>query len=376
MRKFFFVAIVLFVSLGTTAQEGNPIFVGEQDFTANSKEATVLCYWFAKGDKIILNFSTNKDRELNRLYIFTSKRETLFDQSDLRSQTITIVNSGEDQFINFAFYGPSLGRQVNAKIERVPDSSEKEFFSTNRQLLKEYKREVFTYEIDSVVGMAPVERTPVKFEVFEDSYFVQEKLEEKKYKINGGGNRRFSVNAPADRTWIQDGDTKRLFACYQVVITAGAADNKFWKYAKLGVDIGTLGLNLAFPIAGTVAGIGINAAFDMYAPQPGGEPILFILSTEKESIDKFLENKGGYMYQDRGLVTAYSGTFEPFDALHLALRNLNISTQVEVTVGIYAVYQVVEMQKIEQDELLARPHSVKIQKQQERTKNVKRWSEH
>lgn len=369
MTKKICLLLLVFVTSHLYASDNQPVLLTERDITVKSKEPVQISYAMMKGDKARLIFTSRKDKSLDRLVILSDGKE-IYSGKDLKpSQTIDVMVP-ENSFVNFSFYSNSGSNDYSIRIERIAASADNLLFNTAIQKYKKYDTLRYEYYIDSVVGFTEPQKKAKNFRVVTGVEYESRKIEEKKHKINGQGLRGVLITKPADT--LKEGDKELVFIGYQLIITSAASEDKMWKYIGMGIDLGTLALSLAMPVAGTAGGLAVNTAFEMIGPQPNGEPVYYALMPNAAELEKFKNNKSASCYET-GLVTAYSATWPPLDTIAIGIKNLNLAAAINTSVAVYAIYQATQYATISSDILTVSPLTVRLKKSRSEIRNVKSW---
>jgi len=363
----FLLLVVLLYPL--SAQNEKVILVADRDITATKKIPVQLTYGLKKGDKLRLSLTTNKSKEIDLLKILVGNNQ-VFIKKDFVPTTPIELTIMETNFVHFIFEGPTFGRDISVKIERIPSNETDLYFNTALEIQKSYITTYQEYEEDSIIGYDKPEYRPNNFRVIDDVSYESKKIDEKKHKMKGGGNKGILIKKPQDT--IREPNKISVFIGYQVMITSAAAEDKMWKYIESGIDVGTLALSLALPVAGTVGGLAINTTFEMIGPQKNGEPVYYSIMEGQAELDQFLINKNPSCYE-YGSATGYSSTWPPYKSLAIGIRNLNIATDVQASIAVYGIYQVTSYKEEVQNTVILRPKIVKVKKKRTIVENKKQW---
>jgi hypothetical protein len=369
MRRKICLLLLVFITSHLFASDNQTVLLTERDITVKSKEPVQISYAMMKGDKARLIFTSKKDKSLDRLVILYDGKE-IFSGKDLKPSQPIEVSIPETSFVNFSFYSNSGSNDYSIRIERVAATTENLLFNTAIQQYKKYDTLRYDYYIDSVTAYTEPQKKAKTFRVVAGVEYESRKIEEKKHKISGQGLRGVMVTKPADT--IREGDKELVFIGYQLIITSAASEDKMWKYIGMGIDMGTLALSLAMPVAGTAGGLAINTAFEMIGPQENGEPVYYALMPNAAELEKFKNNQSASCYET-GLVTGYSATWPPLDTLAIGIKNLNLAAAINTTVAVYAIYQATQYANISSDILTISPVTTRLKKSRYEIRNVKSW---
>lgn len=372
MKKF--LGLLMFSSLLLSSiWAQNKVLVADRDLViSKSDNSIVWSYDFKSGDKILLTHSCKKEKnklELQNLLI-TQENNQLFNKMLPGEGKIEFVVPKTGK-VNFAFTSSRLFTQsLNVMIERIPQKIDDEFWEIKKVFKKYYDTTIVKYEIDSVVEYKTI-KTPKKFDYTANVDFFTTQIKSEKFNIKGLKNKSFSVTKPQQE--IIDSRGVATFKGYQVIITSAAGADAMWKAIGTGLDIGCLAMGIIFPVGGTVASGAAYQVFDMIGPQEGGEPVYFMITDQKENLDKFLNNDNTTRGYEFGLVTGYNATWRALDNLYIGLRNLNIAAEINVSVAVYAIYQFAYKGTVSQDIITVEPVTKKVSRQRTVITNNKKW---
>lgn len=370
MKTKFLIALLTIFSFSLTAQD--KILLADRDIKPTKDEPTHLTYGVHKGDKIIISLSTKKDKSIDKI-IIEEAGNTIFSKEDVDPTKPIELTAPETNFLHLYFYSNFFGQDISLKIERIPANEEVKLFNPSIYQYKKYDTSYVTYEIDSVVGYEEI-RTPKTFKVIKSAEYESIALKEEKVNLDGGQKKGFIFKKPEELIKTDYKEMKLMG--YQVIIMSEAGSAGMWDMIGTGVDIGCLCLSLAFPAAGTAAGLGVQTAFEMVGPQEGGEPVYYIITNDKKELDKFTDNDPdthAAIYES-GLATGYNGTWWAMDTLAIGIQNLNIAVEVDVSIAVYAIYQATIWEDIQQDIITVKPKTVKVKRVREVIENKKRWN--
>lgn len=354
---------MLCISLYGQTQE--PILVADRHCKAYKKETLRLIYSFKKGDKIIISIKTKKDKKL-RSFKVTQNKKVLVNKTNATSIDKMEIIVTESNWVNFNFNGPGTGREFDLKIWRIPSDESGKYFNTALQQYRKYDTTYVNYQIDSVLGYMPPIHQPQSFEVIKDVDYESVKMYEKKMNIKGVSKKSIFLTKPTDT--IKRPKKEMVLLGYQILITSAAGAESMWKAISVGVDIGSMFL-------GPAAGIAAGTAFDMIAPQDGGEPVKFMIMDNKRDLAKFMDSDYNTtpLQYETGLVTGMSATWWPMDTLAIGLENLNIYAEINVSITVFAIYQSTEWHTIKTDMVTIKPKTVKLTKTRQVIENKKWW---
>ncbi len=365
------ILIILIVLLNFSISAQDTILLADRDIKPTKDNPVSLHYGVHKGDKIIINLSTKRDKSIDYVEIGLAG-DPIIDKADVDPTKPIEFTVTETNFLNFKFYSNFLGQNISVKIERIPQSNDSKFFNPSIYKYKKYDTSYVTYEIDSVIDYEEI-RTPKTFKVIKSAEYESVELKEQKVNLKGGSKKGYLFTKPKEL--IKTDYKEMKFLGYQVMIFSQAGGKSMWKYIGLGVDVGCLCMSLAFPAAGTAAGLGVQTAFEMVGPQEGGEPVYYIITNDKKELDKFTDNDPdtrASIYES-GLATGYNGTWFPMDTLAIGVKNLNMAVEIDVSIAVYAIYQATIWEDIKQDIITIKPKTVKVERTREVIENKKYW---
>lgn len=370
MKKLSTIFILLFLSFMAFSQD--TILLADRDVKPTKNEPEKFIFGCQQGDKIIITFSTNRDKPITKIDIKQTGQILFSEEAVATNRTLEIITPNTD-FVHFYFYGKSMGQKMSIKIERIPAVDSGRFFNSALQIYKRYDTTYVEYEIDSVIGYDEI-RTPKTFRTIASSDYESVVMHEENLTLSGGDKKGVLIKKP--QTTIVTDDKEMKLVGYQVLISSAAGAAGMWDAIATGVDIGCLCMELFLPAGGTAASLGVDQAFQMIGPQEGGEPVYYAIMNDKKELDVFLDDNPDTqpLVYETGLVTGYNATWFPMDTLAIGLYNLNIAVEVDVTVAIYAIYQTTIWQNISQDIITIKPKTVKVKRVRQVIANKKYWN--
>ncbi len=353
--------LLVFTSFYSFAQS-DTILLTERNFKLTKKTPAKFIYGIQKGDKILVTFNNVQGKKINLINIY-QETESLYKKSgDINLDNLKLTAS-KTGFIFFEFSTKSK-RDCFLKVLRIPSDNKGKYFNTAVQINKVYDTTFVDYEIDSVVGYAPVQKELKTFRVIKDVSYESRELYKTDKTLDGGQKFGFFVTKPQDT--IKSANKEMVWLGYQVIITSKAGSQAMWDALAVGVDVGSLFL-------GPVAGIATGVAFDMVAPQEGGEPVEFRIMDNKENLDIFKKTGKGRAYEF-GLVTGYSATWKKMDTLAIGLQNTNIEVDIKTGVLVSALYQVTTWGEVSSNLMTIKPETVRVKRKIKVIKNNKTWA--
>lgn len=175
MKQFYLLLLLIF---STQSQaETNPINVVDLNFRMSAMSIHQLAYGFAKGDKIILNYTEERGKKLKNFEVLEYNGSNIysdFNVVSINNKELTIKKTG---IYIFKFESTSLARRIcKFKIDRIPVSEDLVSFNTT---VKERTLTDTTYTVRQ-------ERY-----IKSESYKVREITKNQQFYVNSGSNAFF-----------------------------------------------------------------------------------------------------------------------------------------------------------------------------------------
>lgn len=176
MKKNYLLLLLLTFSIQLQA-ETTPINVVDLNFRIQPMSIHQLAYGFAKGDKVIINYSEERGKKLKNFKVFEYNGSSIFSDFNLVSinnKEITIKRTG---IYIFKFESTSLARRIcKLKIDRIPISQDLISFNTT---VKERTVLDTTYTVKKEIY------------VKSEEYKVKEITQNQHFYVNSGSNAMF-----------------------------------------------------------------------------------------------------------------------------------------------------------------------------------------
>ncbi len=254
----------------------NKVMVFDGSVVLVEKEFT-LTYAFAKGDEIELDISTKKDKKIKEIIVSPLEGKPLFKGRDVVPFLGKKIKIDKEGIYRFFFKTGTFGnRKSHITIKRIPASDSTRFFNTAWEYISLYDTATVNYQIDSLIGYQEPIITQQTLKVF-NKYVYQSKtfLNEHKqvlgrYGIHNSQSKCYSYKLP-ELPSIEGIQLK--YITYNIQSVLGGA--KHWKAANIGAT-------LAGTIMSPVAGFATNQAMNIIGPEPGGEPIRYLFTSNIE----------------------------------------------------------------------------------------------
>lgn len=318
------VLVLGFVLIGgaVCAQTGSQGSSGElviyQGVNNIKSEGRAFQFAFAKGDKIVLKLSTEKDKNLKLVRfskygspstIWSNEKVSVVDQE---------FRIDEDGVYSFMLESGGLSsKDVTLTISRLAGSGG----DYNPAWMKHhcYRKEEISYSVDTMLGyQEPVIRQkPLR--VFSHYAYLNVPLFQFNKQILGQAGIH---NSQAVGYFMGIGQHqipgKAKFKCYTYSVSSVLGGAKHWAVADITVQAGAMFLSPA-------ASFAANGAMGLIGPEPGSEPVQYFISTResdlntvkeiysphndaKKIIGRFLDdvdaaNEGDLRFLDKGKVT-------------------------------------------------------------------------
>lgn len=175
MKKYLLACLILCVGLysKTAAQDnGGDIPVYQREGKELKQEET-FTFAYKKGDKIVLNFTVEKEKNIKSVKLQKFQGSTIWEQSNTTSlnQEFTINEDGVYSFV----LTPKMGkRKINMEITRKPADSEP--FNTAFMQHNIITSEEFEYTVDSAIGYAEAVKSEKQLKVFDQYIYGEHKF--------------------------------------------------------------------------------------------------------------------------------------------------------------------------------------------------------
>ncbi|WP_462319497.1 hypothetical protein [Marinilabilia sp.] len=284
-KTLLFITGLLISMLGMAQQNTESVFVFQGNIdVGNSGEK--FSHYFAKGDQVEIEFSTEKDKDLKSVAFSKMNGEKLWDLEDKPSgnQKIQIKEEG---VYTLKLEGKFLGsRLVRLDISRTPDSPAKRLLNTAWEMEQFYDSALVEYQIDSVIG--GYNDTVVGIDTFEifDRYLYQKIPAfdtEKQLLGQYGAHKSQAAAYRLKNEKVTSLPTKdAFFDHYYRTLNSKMGGKSHWDLARIGVTAGAMFLSPAGAFAA-------NGAMGVVGPQPGNEPVQYFMSYDKSDINRVKE---------------------------------------------------------------------------------------
>ncbi len=250
------------------------VFQGMQKITSIGVKYS---FAYAKGDRVILKYITEKDKKLKKIWFADSEGKIIWSQVGIASLTKEFIIPTEGVY-TFGLFAKEMGaRKTDIKIIREPGSIKD--YNTAWTVYKTYTPKEVKYTIDSMIGYQKPAITQKTFKVFDKYLYQNVEFYSLSKQILGQAGihnsqaKGYSMNI--DPTKVpKNGKLKG----YNYSLSSVLGGAKHWEIVDVTVSVGALFLSPA-------AGFAAHGAMALIGPQPGNEPVQYYISNRKSDIE-------------------------------------------------------------------------------------------
>jgi len=280
-----FVTCLLVSGLSVAQQNIESVLV----FQGNVKVGTsgeTFSHYFAKGDQVKIDFSTEKDKDLKSGSLSQMNGGKLWSMEDKASGNAE-VKIKEEGVYTLKFEGKFLGRRmVRLDISRKPASPDRRLLNTAWETAHFYDSTLVEYQIDSLLDGYNVSVVGMDtFEIF-DRYLYQKIPAfdtEKQLLGQYGAHKSQAASYKLKTEKLMTPPTEdAFFDHYYRTLNSKIGGKSHWDVARIGVTAGAMFLSPAGAFAA-------NGAMGVMGPQPGNEPVQYFMSYNKSDINRVKE---------------------------------------------------------------------------------------
>lgn len=252
-------------------QDGIVVFQGEMKIRSTGRK---FSFAFAKGDKVLLKCTTEKDKKLKYVCFTNIRGSKLWEQYNPASFTKEI-NIKEEGVYTLELTAKGMGsRLATINIIRKPGITKD--FNTAWMKNNTYKGNEVKYSIDSVVGYKEPVITQDTLKVFDK--YLYKNIEMVNYEnqilaqmgIHNSQAKPFKLGLNPTKV-----PKNAKLKGYTYSLSSVMGGKKHWVIADVTVSVGAMFLS---PVGAFAA----HGAMALIGPQPGNEPIQYFL-TDHES---------------------------------------------------------------------------------------------
>lgn len=253
------------------ADGGIYVFQGKQKISSTGVKYS---FAYAKGDKVVLKCTTEKDKKLKEVWFENAQGQKLWSQSKPASLTKEF-NINKEGVYTIGLFAKGMGaRDTEIEIIRKPGITKD--FNTAWMKYSTYKGNEVKYSVDSVVGYKEPVTTQNTLKVFDK--YLYKNIEMVNYQnqilaqmgIHNSQAKPFKLGL--DPTKIPK---NAKLKGYTYSLSSVMGGKKHWVIADVTVSVGALFLS---PVGAFAA----HGAMALIGPQPGNEPVQYFL-TDHES---------------------------------------------------------------------------------------------
>ncbi len=363
LRKF--IALVLIILLINSFGQ-TPITIYESVLKLGALSEENLYYSFQAGDNIVFDFEEINGKELKEIEIVelpSFSRYMDFQQTKIQNKLVYVNQKSVFQFR--LKNGAITGRVCKIKIQRIPESAEKQSFNTGWEWDTKYDTAYIPYTQDSLVGYDSLwTKEFVKEEI--GSYLQEEDLLPggKPVTIKSSGilvhdNPREFVEIRLPANIYTSNQTKKVVAWgFWFGVGVSSAELTFLNNKETIKNMVTTVAGISDPIAAFAIGAVANLII------PSGDkldPVRYAI-TDLYNKELFMKGNPNYIYYTNGFGKGGTGRFtEPNmcqGVYYLCMKNENIHDRIDVIVKAVAVVEIKDYQYVEYDRLKVSPRYV------------------
>ncbi|TAJ09211.1 hypothetical protein DMA11_20425 [Marinilabiliaceae bacterium JC017] len=250
------------------------VFQGKKKIKADGRRYT---YALAKGDKVLLKFSTEKEKKLKNVRVMDFNAQSIIWEKNNIEQGNYTIDINKESIYCFDFFAKSMGsRKVSIDIVRVPGA--KKDFNTAYMKYNTYAPKEVIYSIDSMIGYKEPVVTKQDIKIFNKYYYQNVELFNHHKQILGQGgihnSQGVGYSLAIDPAKVPQ---NAKFKCYTYTLSSVLGGAKHWAIADAAVSAGALFLSPA-------ASFAAHGAMGIIGPEPGNEPLQYYMSNRESDI--------------------------------------------------------------------------------------------
>jgi len=257
------------------SQNGIVVFQGKKKVNSFGLK---LSYAFAKGDQVVVKFSTEKGKNLKNVRITDIHGEkVLWNLNNSANGNSDVKINAEGVYaIEFKAKGMG-GRDVTIDIVRIPGSVKE--YNTAWMKYNTYTPKEVTYSVDSMIGYKAPVVIKKDIKIFNKYYYQNVELYSYDKQILGqaGMHNSQAVGYPMAIRPDQVPQGAK-FKCYTYSLSSVLGGAKHWAIADIAVSVGALFLS---PVGAFAA----HGAMGLIGPEPGNEPVQYFMSNRQSDIN-------------------------------------------------------------------------------------------
>lgn len=289
MKKQILLTLILCMSVILSAQEkidrgagadgGIKVFQGQVRINSSGRK---FSFAYAQGDKIILKFTTHKDKKLKYVALTDSHNRKLWQKDNFASYDDAFTISKEDVY-TFEFVAKGMGaRDVTLEIIRMPQNPAQSF-NTAWMKYPTYIGTEVNYTVDSMAGYKPAVVSEKELKIFDQYVYQDVEMYNKSTQVLG----QAGIHNSQAKLFKMDLDPNKVpknakLKGYSYSVSSVLGGAKHWAIADITVSVGALFLSPA-------AGFAAHGAMALIGPQPGNEPVMYYISNRESDYGRVKE---------------------------------------------------------------------------------------
>ena len=253
--------------------EGIIVFQGKLKISSVGKKYS---FAYAKGDKVVLKYTTRKDKKLKEVWFSNANGYKIWHQTNVASLTKEFSIKEEGVYtIGFLGKGMAL-RETTIEIIRKPGNQKD--FNTAWMPYYNYESKDVNYTIDSAIGYAPAIITKKELKVFDRYLYKNVELVHYKNQILA----QMGIHNSQAKPFKLGIDPNKVpknakLKGYTYSLSSVLGGKKHWVIADITVTAGALFLS---PLGAFAA----HGAMAIIGPAPGNEPVQYFLTDNEADL--------------------------------------------------------------------------------------------
>lgn len=323
--------IVLILPGRTLAQA--PIILTEQEFDLEPRQAHVLCYRLAAGDRLQLNLIEESGKALQEVAIIAAGETRWRELETAVIEGVEVPVAQEGVYMLRVQHGRGGKRHVRLRLQRVPHSAETAYFETRANEVIDRDSVFVLEEAEVLVGTDTVMEQTTR-RINSHTEFREDMILNRSERLTHGQENVVRFELPRNAE-TRARDEKVVGWAYWIGV--GEESNLAWEQNKalINKSIKTVaGLALS-PLGALVAGL----TTDLMLPPKGiGEDVIYKLAQHAPHVEK------GFLPVDEGAgVAAYRKINDPkfqYGEFGFFIQNDNLITPIDVEIRVSAYIEV------------------------------------
>ena len=259
---------------GTLPADGSIfVFQGKQKIRSTGVKYS---FAYAKGDKVVLKYTTNKNKKLKEVWFANAQGQKLWSQTKPTSLTKEFSINKEGVY-TIGLFAKGMGAR-DTEIEIIRKQGSTKQYNTAWMVYKKYTPKEVKYTVDSMIGYKEPVITQDTFKVFDKYLYQNVELYSLSKQILGQAGihnsqaKGYSMNIDPNKV-----PKSGKFKGYTYSLSSKIGGAKHWVIADVTVTVGALFLSPAGSFAA-------HGAMALIGPQPGNEPVQYFMSNRQSDI--------------------------------------------------------------------------------------------